>query len=150
MAIPDKKALLNWANNYTKTWNAGDKDAWVANWRAVAPGEFTMLDPVGTPQKRGFEECCLDSWALFQERVRFNIPEGHLFVCGDEVAWTLENHFEGPDGPQVQYSIETYRFFENGSVDIKTYYRVPHHDNNAIGDIFQDYLPENEKGLSSN
>jgi hypothetical protein len=147
MAFPEKSALLNWANNYPLLWNAGDKQGWIDSWRSVAPGEFRMLDPVGTPEKVGFEQCCLESWNLFQPRVTFKIQPGSLFVCANEVAWLLENHFEGPDGQQVQYSIETYRFGDNGSVEIRTYYRVPAHDNAAIGDIFQDYLPENEQGL---
>ncbi len=147
MAAPDKKALLNWARNYVDTWNAGDLKSWVANWKAVAPGDHRMLDPVGTPEKVGFEECCLDAWDLFQARVRFNIPDGMLFVCDKEVAWLLENHFDGPDGHQVQYSIETYRFGDDGSVMVRTYYRVPTHDNASLGDIFQQYLPENKEGL---
>ena len=147
MAAPDKKALLQWAENYVETWNAGDREAWIANWRGVAPGDFRMLDPVGTPEKLGFEQCCLESWDLFQARVQFNIPSGQLFVCDNEVAWLLENHFEGPDGPQVQCSIETYRFGDAGSVTIRTYYRVPSHDDASLGDIFQEYLPENQPGL---
>lgn len=148
MPAPDKHALLNWATNYPKLWNAGDKQAWVNNYRTVVSGDnVRMLDPVGTPEKTGFKHCCEDSWDLFQARVRFIIQEGTLFVCANEVAWCLENHFDGPEGRQVQYSIETYRFGDDGSLDIKTYYRVPGHSNEAIGDIFQDYLPENEAGL---
>jgi len=145
--VPDKKALLRWAENYTACWNAGDRQGWIDNWRLAAPGEFRMLDPVGTPEKVGFEHCCLESWDLFQPTVQFRIQPGSLFVCGNEVAWLLENHFQGPDGPQVQYSIETYRFGEDGSVMIRTYYRVPTHQNPALGGIFQQYLPDNKDGL---
>ena len=53
----------------------------------------------------------------------------------------------GPDGPQVQYSIETYQFEEDGSLFIRTYYRVPSHSNDSIGDLFETYLPENEEGM---
>ncbi len=147
MAYPSKQSLLNWANNYPELWNAGDKQAWIDNWHSVASGEFRMLDPVGTPEKIGFKHCCEDSWDLFQPRVRFRIQPGTLFVCGNEVAWCLENHFEGKDGEHVQYSIETYRFGDDSSVDIRTYYRVPGHDNANLGDIFQDYLPDNPDGM---
>lgn len=147
MPTPSKAALLQWAKNYPLLWNAGDKQAWVDSYKTVATGEVRMLDPVGTPEKVGFEHCCEDSWDLFQPRVRFKIQDGTLFVCDNEVAWCLENHFEGPDGPQVQYSIETYQFADNGDLFIKTYYRVPSHDNDSIGDIFQEYLPENKDGL---
>ncbi len=146
MSYPKKQALLTWARQYPELWNAGDKQAWIENWRSVAPGEFRMLDPVGTPQKRGFKFCCEDSWDLFQPRVRFNIQPGTLFVCANEVAWCLENHFEGPDGPKLQYSLETYLFGDDGSVNIRTYYRVPAHSNENIGDIFEVYLPDNKHG----
>jgi hypothetical protein len=147
MAYPDKITLMNWATNHPILWNAGNKQAWIANWHTVATGAFRMLDPVGTPEKQGFKSCCEDSWDLFQERVRFKIQPGTLFVCENEVAWCLENHFDGPDGPQFQFSLETYQFTEDGSVNIRTYYRVPAHNDNSLGDIFQEYLPENEDGL---
>ena len=95
MAYPDKKKLMDWATNHPILWNAGNKQAWIANWRTVATGEFRMLDPVGTPEKQGFKSCCEDSWDLFQERVRFKIQPGTLFVCENEVAWCLENHLTG-------------------------------------------------------
>ena len=102
MTYPDKHALLSWARHYPDLWNAGDKQAWIDNWQSVATGDFRMLDPVGTPEKQGFKSCCEDSWDLFQPRVRFRIQPGTLFVCANEVAWCLENHFESQDGPQVQ------------------------------------------------
>jgi hypothetical protein len=147
MAYPTKKALLNWAQNYPTLWNAGDKSAWVANWKTVADGEFRMLDPVGTPEKAGFKHCCEDSWDLFQPKIHFNIQPGTLFVCGNEVAWCLENHFESAQGPKIQYSLETYQFGMDSSVNIRTYYRVPSHANENLGELFQEYLPENEDGL---
>ena len=46
------------------------------NYKKVAPGNVRMLDPVGTPEKVGFEHACLDSWDLFQPNVRFRIVPG--------------------------------------------------------------------------
>jgi hypothetical protein len=147
MSYPDKKTLLHWATQYPKLWNAGEKQAWVDNYRTVVSGEVRMLDPVGTPEKVGFKHCCEDSWDLFQARVRVSIAPGTLFVCGHEVAWCLENHIEGPQGSQVHYSLETYRFGADGSLMIRTYYRVPTHQDESIGDLFTHYLPDNEGGL---
>ena len=144
MAIPSKKELLDWARNYIDLWNAGDKAAWIENWRRVGPGDFRMLDPVGTPEKHGFEKCCVESFDLFQKEVRFKIADGGLFVCGNEVAWVLENHIQTKDGERVGLSIETYRFDEDGSVTIRTYYRVPTHSDADLGGHFQTYLPEKE------
>ena len=78
MAAPTKRELLNWAENYATTWNAGDKDAWVANWQTVLRGDIRMLDPVGTPEKHGFKECCLDAYDMFQPAVKFRLHPGSL------------------------------------------------------------------------
>ena len=140
--IPSKRELKAWAENYVALWNTGDKAAWEANWRKVGPGEFRMLDPVGTPEKVGFQHCCLDSFDLFQSRVQFRIPEGMLFICDNEVAWTLENTITTDGKTTKHYSIETYRFEEDGSVTIRTYYRVPARTPDELGEMFQTYLPE--------
>jgi hypothetical protein len=142
MAVPTEAELKTWADNYVALWNAGDKDAWAANWRKVAPGDFRLNDPVGTPEKSGFDECCLDAWDLFQARVRFKIQEGTLFICGNEVAWLLENHLTIDGAEMTAYSIETYRFEPDGDVVIRTYYKVPERTNDELGEMFQTYLPE--------
>ena len=111
------------------------------NWRTVAPGEFTMLDPVGTPQKRGFQHCALDSFDLFQPTVKYRIAPGTMFICGAEVAWLMENHIDQGGEQRVGFSIETYRFGEDGSVDIRTFYKVPAHSDGRLGTLFQTYLP---------
>ena len=142
MPTPTFEELKHWAEQYVALWNAGDKEAWIENWRRVATGEFRMLDPVGTPEKQGFRHCCIASFDLFQKQVRFRIQPGTLFICGNEVAWLLENHFETPDGEKrIGHSIETYRFNEDGSVDIRTFYKVPSHTDESLGDLFQTYLP---------
>jgi hypothetical protein len=144
MTTPTHKQLEEWAANYVALWNAGDKDAWVANWKKVAPGDFRMLDPVGTPEKRGFEECAAKPFDLFQPKVRFKVVAGTLFICGNEVAWLLENHIAAGGRTLVGLSIETYRFEPDGSVVIRTYYRVPAQTDDELGQIFKEYLPEGE------
>lgn len=145
MAKPSLHELKEWADNYISLWNAGDKEAWAENWRRVVPGDFRMSDPVGTPQKNGFQECALDAFDLFQPHVHFKIADGTLFICDNEVAWLLENHIETEAGKIVGLSIETYRFEEDGSVTIRTYYRVPARTDDTLGDMFKVYLPEASK-----
>ncbi len=143
MPTPSIDEMKQWAQNYVKYWNAGDKDAWEKNWRKIAPGDFRMLDPVGTPEKFGFEDCCLKSYDLFQPNVRFKIADGALFICANEVAWLLENRITTEGREEfVGLSIETYRFEEDGSVVIRTYYRVPPRTDDELGGIFQEYLPQ--------
>ena len=144
MATPSREQLKQWADNYIALWNAGDKEAWMRNWRSVAPGEFRMLDPVGTPEKCGFEECAVKPFDLFQPRIRFKIVEGTLFICGNEVAWLLENQIAAGGSRTVGFSIETYRFEADGSVVIRTYYRVPQKTDDELGEIFEEYLPETD------
>ncbi len=146
MPKPTREALEKWAENYVALWNAGDKEAWIRNWRSVAPGGFRMLDPVGTPEKHGFEECCAKPFDLFQSRVRFRIADGSLFICDNEVAWLLENHIEADGRSFVGRSIETYRFEPDGSVVIRTYYDVPARTDDELGTMFQEYLPEDGSG----
>lgn len=142
MPIPTKDQLKQWADNYVALWNAGDKEGWERNWRRVAPGEFRMVDPVGTPEKVGFEECASKAFDLFQPKVKFKIVDGAFFICGNEVAWLLENHITVGGEPMVGLSIETYRFEPDGSVVIRTYYNVPERTNDELGDMFKEYLPE--------
>ena len=61
---------------------------------------------------------------------------------GNEVAWALENHLTVDGEEMVALSIETYRFEEDGSVVIRTYYNVPQRDDTELGEMFQTYLPE--------
>ena len=144
MASPTTRQLLDWAGSYVALWNAGDKPGWVRNWRSVAPGEFRMLDPVGTPEKLGFESCALEPWDLFQSRVKYRIVDGSLLICANEVAWFLENHISADGRSFVGHSIETYRFEPNGDVLIRTYYQVPAHDDGSLGELFKTYLPDGQ------
>ena len=141
MPTPSFDDLKHWAETYVATWNSGDKQAWIDNWKRVAPGEVRMLDPVGTPEKVGFEHSCAESYDLFQKNVRFRIQPGTLFICGNEVAWLLENHIENSGQATIGFSIETYRFNDDGSVDIRTFYKVPAHTDDALGEMFKTYLP---------
>jgi len=141
MPAPTPAELRHWAENYVALWNEGDKDGWIANWKKVAPGDFRMLDPVGTPEKSGFERCAAAPFDLFQPRVRFRIQPGTLFVCGNELAWVLENHITADGRTTVHRSIETYAFGEDGSVVIRTWYDVPGSGEGELAGMFDTYLP---------
>lgn len=76
-------------------WNLDDKAAWLAHWRAVAPGEPAIEDPVGKPVKRG--------WDMVEElwdktgRDHWKVVIDAIFVCGNEVALkcSSEGVFDG-------------------------------------------------------
>ncbi len=146
MAEPTGEQLEKWALLYVRLWNEGDREGWGQNWRDVAPGDFTMWDPVGTPPKHGFEHCALDSYDLFQPHVTFHTPKETLFFNRGHVAWVMQNQFER-DGVRTSVnSIETFSFAADGSVVIRTHYPVPSHDDEALGDLFKVYLPGEEHG----
>jgi hypothetical protein len=138
MPRPTREQLETWADGYVALWNAGKKQAWIENWKRVAPGSFSMLDPVGTPEKRGFEACAAD---LFQPTTRLWVDPETRFICDNEVAWVMENRFSKDGAESVHRSIEIFRFEPDGSVRIRTYYLVPGASDAAAGGLFQEYLP---------
>ena len=141
MPTPTREQLERWARGYTSLWNAGDKAAWVRNWKSVAPGDFRMLDPVGTPERRGFEECALKPYDLFQPGLRLVVRDATRFICANEVAWVMENHFTVEGELIVMRSIEEFRFDADGSVSIRTFYDVPKPDSPLGRYFFSIYLP---------
>ncbi len=142
MAAKTRAELETWANNYVDLWNKGDKEGWVANWRKVATGDFTMLDPVGTPAKHDFEGCCIEPYDLFQPSTEFRVDPSTRFICGNEVAWVMENVFSKDGATRHMKSIEVYRFGDDGSVEIRTHYDVPDESDPVAGDLFAAYLPD--------
>ena len=142
MATLTQDALIEWAKGYVEHWNSGDKKAWVANWKRVAPGEFVMLDPVGTPSKSGFEGCAAGPYDLFQPSTHFRVDPKTQFICGNEVAWVMENSFTKDGQTSVMLSIEVYQFGDAGSVEIRTHYDVPESTDPIAGDLFSEYLPD--------
>ena len=142
MADPTREALLTWAEGYVEHWNSGDKEAWIANWKKVAPGEVKMLDPVGTPPKFDFDGCCSEPYGLFQPSTQFYVDPETRFVCGNEVAWVMTNIFTKDGEGHRMKSIEVYRFDGDGNVEIRTHYDVPEASHPVAGDLFAEYLPE--------
>lgn len=144
MAAPTREQLANWARNYVELWNAGKKQAWVENWKKVAPGSFTMVDPVGTPARHDFEGCCVEPFDLFQPMTKLYVDPSTMFICGNEVAWVMENTFTKDGQSQKMKSIEVFRFGEDGSVEIRTHYDVPDAADEVAGEVFSKYLPEGD------
>jgi len=141
--MPTHEELEIWAKNYVKLWNEGDKEAWVENWRKLCFGDFKMYDPVGTPPKFDFNGCCVEPFDLFQPSMSFYVDPSTKFICGNEVAWVMVNIFRKDGEEQHLKSIETYRFGEDGSCEIRTHYDVPPADDPISGHLFAKYLPDN-------
>ncbi len=140
---PTTEELRNWAHNYARLWNEGDREGWIANYRTVFQGDAVrMFDPVGTPEKFGFKHCCTDSYDLFQDHVKFEIPEETLFVLGTTVAWKMHNIITSSGKTRTAKSLETYHFEPDGSLQIRTWYDVSGARSGEIGASMRKYLPD--------
>ena len=142
MTTTTREAMLDFAQGYVEHWNSGDKATWIVNWKKVAPGDFVMLDPVDKPPKVGFEQVALEPYDLFQPSLHMRINPDVLFVCGNEIAWVMENTFTKDGQKNLLRSMEVYRFDDDGSVEIRTHYDVPDANYATAGESFSTYLPE--------
>jgi len=121
--VPSRQARLAHAAKHAELWNAGNKDAWVASWRTICPGEVRMFDPVGTEEKHGFAAATSDAFDMFQSILKIKMIT--VQVNGNEMAWVCENHFGTEPNVQMAYSIETFAWDDDGNLLIKTYYPMP-------------------------
>lgn len=143
MPTPTFDQLVAFRETYVDAWNTGDRDRFAANWRQFLRDDdaFEMYDPVGTPPKRGLEGCALKPFDLWQPLCRFNVPIETFFICGNEIAWVMENFFDD-DGTEVRSaSIENLRFDDDRSILIRTWYIVPT-KSDLLDEQFKEYLPE--------
>jgi hypothetical protein len=109
---------------HVELWNAGDKEGWIAHLKQASPGGFTMEDPVGTPTKRG-HDILNEVWDLAHGQESWTLSIDHLVICGNELAMLVNNQGIIQGTPVVVRSIETYRFDDDGSLLIRTYYDIP-------------------------
>ncbi len=142
MPTPTFDQLVQFREDYVDSWNTGDKERFAANWRRFLRDDdaFEMLDPVGTPVKRGLVQCALEPFDLWQPVVRFDVPKETFFVCANEIAWVMWNVFDDQGTEVRSASIENYRFGDDRSVQIRTWYIVP--SGGALGEQMAEYLPE--------
>ena len=104
-------------------WNAHDRDAWIAHWRTVVPGDdYTMEDPVGSPMKRGFDACRVGAWEFWNSAVQLSAR--NIIVCGNDVAMVVDNTVATDGAASTTTSIETYAFGAPGSMLERNYWEV--------------------------
>ena len=72
--------------------------------------------------------------------VRFNVPKETFFICGNEIAWVMENYFDDNGTEAKSSSIENYTFTEDRQVHIRTWYYVP--TSGPLEEQINAYLPE--------
>jgi hypothetical protein len=124
MATPTAQQVRAVLERHIELWSAGDKDAWVANWRTLVTGDdVTLQDPVGTPPKRGFDLALVGEWDRTRDDWKLTAQE--LIACGSEGALVARN--EGTvDGVPIELdTVEIYRFGADGSLDARIYWEFP-------------------------
>ena len=142
MPTPTFDQLVQFREDYVDSWNTGDKERFAAHWRQFLADDdsFEMFDPVGTPMKRGLVGCALEPFDLWQPVVRFNVPKETFFVCGNEIAWVMENRYDDNGTEVKSSSIENYTFTDDRRVQIRTWYIVP--SSSPLDEQMKQYLPE--------
>jgi hypothetical protein len=121
--VRDADGLRAAVERWYELWNLGDKEAWLDHWRAIAPGDPQIEDPVGTPVKRGWEMAS-ELWDRTGGANHFKIAMHRIIVSGNEVAavYRSDGAFAGKD-----YSIESVDIhrFEGDALVIRTYFEIP-------------------------
>src|SRR5207244_1293763 len=101
-----------------------DREGWLANWRAIAPGEPRREDPVGKPVKRG--------WAMVEElwdrtltgTSHFKVDVRQILVCGDEVAAVCCTKGTSRGMDFSIDSIDVHQF-HGDSIGVRSYWEIP-------------------------
>jgi len=70
------------------------------------------------------------------------VPKETFFICGNEIAWVMENVYDDNGTDVKSSSIENYTFTDDRQVHIRTWYVVPSDSGSALGEQMQTYLPE--------
>ena len=120
MSAPTAEEIRAAVQRHVELWNAGDKEAWLAHWRRVVPGEVTMEDPVGTPVKRGWDVMG-QVWDA-SPNADWKLGIGMLYVCGTTGAAVIRNSGTVNGEPTLIQSIEIYKFGDDGSLHTSTFW----------------------------
>ncbi len=123
MAVPTEAEIRRMMERHVELWNANDKARWLEEWQAIAPGEPTMEDPVGTPARRGWEAVA-EAWDATPPS-EWRITMEKLIVCANEAAAVMRNEGVVNGAPVAVESIEVYAFADDGSLSSRTYWTVP-------------------------
>lgn len=115
----DKAQIEHFLHTQIKAWNAGDKDAFLAAYRAAAPGGL-RIEYVGRPESDGWP-VLEGMWA--QQSAKIEIEEVALVVNGTEAACHNRNKVRG--STVVIDTIETYRFSTDGQLLVRYFIRQP-------------------------
>ena len=114
----DKQAMENFLHAQVKAWNAGDREAFFAAYRAAAP-EGLSIEYVGKPASDGWP-VLEGMWA--QQSAKIEIEEVVAIINGSEAACHNRNKLRGT--AMAIDTIELYRF-DAGRVSVRYFVPTP-------------------------
>ena len=114
----DAKAIETFIHAQINAWNAGDKEAFFAAYRAAAP-QGLQIEYVGKPAS--------DGWPILegmwtQQVTKIEVAEVAVIINGHEAACHNHNKVRGTN--MVIESIELYRF-EAGHLTVRYFIKQP-------------------------
>jgi len=116
--------IRNTLERHAELWNAKDRDGFIAHWKSVCLGEFTLEDPVGTPIKRGVDVLG-EVWDVAFEESVWTLTIEECIVCGNEAALVVLNEGTVGGTAVALRGVEVYAFGDDGSVRVRTFYNLP-------------------------
>jgi hypothetical protein len=138
MSAPTAETIRAALERHVELWNAGDKEAWLAHWKQVVPGEVTMEDPVGTPLKRGWD--VMEQVWDASPNADWKLGVDLLHVCGTTGAAVIRNSGTVNGTPMLVQSIEIYKFGDDGSLHVSTFWDL------SIGNEYSQWTKETGEG----
>lgn len=114
----DSTQIIAFLHEQVRAWNAGDKAAFFAAYRAAAP-QGLRIEYVGKPEADGWP-ILENMWE--QQAAKFEVEEGLMVPCGQEVACHNRNKVRGTT--MVIETVEIYRF-EAGRLTIRYFIQAP-------------------------
>lgn len=114
----DKSAIEHFLHTQVQAWNAGDKEAFFAAYRAAAP-KGLQIEYVGRPAGDGWP-VLEHMWAT--QCAKVEVEEALLIVSGTEAA--LHNHNKVRGTSLVIETIEQY-IFDDGHLTVRYFIRQP-------------------------
>ena len=120
MTAPDEGTIRKILERSFELWNAGDRDGYLALAEEMAPGGFSIEDPVGTPPIT-----TMDGLAELLDRTRgWTLSTDRVLVCGSSAAMVTRAEGEVDGATVTVTSIDTYDFADDGSLVMRSFYEA--------------------------
>lgn len=120
--MPTPAQVRQAVDNHFSRWNAGDREAWIANFA----DDVVFHDPVSSPPKHG-RAAAGKSWDnSFSNGQKWTLELTRIVVCGDEAAITLRNHGHVGGRDFTMEGIEIWKVDDTGRVcQVRAYFEPP-------------------------